>query len=145
MDSTKINDERSPIHKKVSITIICNRDYKTTKIFCYAKFDSEILVLKNAYRDDYDIRANNVMSMSTQEQERIQKDRVEIISKVEHEVITPEAKQILEDNRKRLAEKQKSESLSKKNMQIYIKLDKETNTTDKKDLQNVVINLVVQH
>lgn len=97
----------------------------------------EILVLKNAYRDEYDIRANNVMSMSTQEQERIQKDRVEIISKVERDVITPEAKQILEDNRKKLAEKQKSEQLSKKNMQIYIKLDKETNTTDKKDLQNV--------
>ena len=97
----------------------------------------EILILKNAYRDEYEMKANNVMSLSTEEQERIQQDRAKIITQVEHEVITPEAKMLLEENRKKLIEKQKSEKLSKKNMQIYIKLDKETNSTDKKDLPNV--------
>ena len=97
----------------------------------------EILILKNSYRDEYEVKANNVMSMSTEEQERIQKDREKIITQVEHDVITPEAKLLLEENKKRLIQKQKSEKLSKKNMQIYIKLDKETNSTDKKDLPKV--------
>ncbi len=97
----------------------------------------EIFILKNSYRDEYDRKANNVMSLSTEEQQRIQKDRAEVISKVEHEALTPEARKLLEENRMRLAKKQKSEKLSKNNMQIYIKLDNETNTTEKNDLPKV--------
>ena len=97
----------------------------------------EIFILKNGYRDEYDKNANNVMSLSTAEQERIQKDRAQIINKVEQEALTPEARKLLEDNKKRLAQRQKSEKLSKNNMQIYIKLDNETNATNKSDLPKV--------
>ena len=97
----------------------------------------EILVVKNSYKDDYEKKANNVMSMTKEEQERIQKDREEVINKVESEVITPEARALLENNKKKLIERQKSEKLSKKNMQIYIKLDKETSNTEKSELPQV--------
>ncbi len=94
----------------------------------------EILVVKNSYRDDYELKANNVMSLTTEQQEKIQKDRAEIINKVEKEAMSPEARQLLQENRKKLIQKQKSEKLSKKNMQIYIKLENENNAEDKSDL-----------
>lgn len=94
----------------------------------------EIFILKNGYRDEYDKKANNVMSLSSEEQKRIQKDRAEIINKVEHEALSPEVRKLLEENRIKLAQKQKSEKLSKDNMQVYIKLDNEVNATQKTDL-----------
>ena len=48
--------------------------------------------------------------------------------------MSPEARQLLQENRKKLIQKQKSEKLSKKNMQIYIKLENENNAEDKSDL-----------
>ena len=97
----------------------------------------EIFILKNSYRDDYDQKANNVMSLSTEEQEKIQKDRAAVINKVEHEALSLEARQLLAENRKKLVQKQKSEKLSKNNMQIYIKLDNETNASSKNDLPKI--------
>ena len=85
----------------------------------------EILIVKNGYRDDYELKANNVMSLSTEEQDKIQKDRAEIIKKVETEAISPEARKMLEENRRKLAAKQTSNKLSKKNMQVYINLDED--------------------
>ena len=83
----------------------------------------EILIVKNSYKDDYELKANNVMSLSTEEQEKIQKDRTDIIRKVEKEAISPEARKLLENNKKKLAAKQTSNKLSKKNMQVYINID----------------------
>lgn len=91
----------------------------------------EILIVKNSYRDEYEQKANNVMSLSTAEQEKIQKDRAEVITKVEHEAISPEARKMLENNRKKLAAKQKSNKLSKKNMQLYINLENDTKQENK--------------
>ena len=94
----------------------------------------EILIVKNRYKDDYELKSNNAMNLTTAEQESIQKDRLEIINKVESEAISPEARAMLENNRKKLIEKQKSEKLSKKNMELYIKLDNEAKPESKIEL-----------
>ena len=49
---------------------------------------------------------------------------VERINQVEKDAISPAARKLLEENRQKLVEKQKSEKLSKKNMEIYINLEK---------------------
>ena len=104
----------------------------------------EILIVKNRYKDDYELKANNAMSLTTAQQEKIQKDRLEVITKVEKEALTPEAIKMIEDNRKKLIAKQKSEKLSKQNMEIYINLDndkKSDTKTDLPDIENRVIKL----
>jgi len=94
----------------------------------------EILIVKNKYKDDYELKANNAMKLTTAEQEKIQKDRLEIISKVESETMSSEAAKMLEDNRKKLIDKQKSEKLSKQNMELYINLERETPANTKFNL-----------
>ena len=112
----------------------------------------EILIVKNSYKDDYELKTNNVMSLSTEEQEKIQKDRAQVIKKVEGEALSPEARKLLENNKKKLAAKQTSNKLSNKNMQVYINLDENTqndahkdnkteNKTDKPKNQERVIKL----
>ena len=104
----------------------------------------EILILKNIYKDEYENTAQNIINIPKSEQDRIQRDREEIINQVEKEALTPEARKMLAENRKKLANKQKSDKLSKKNKQIYINLDNETQQEDKKDLpqiENRVIEL----
>jgi len=96
----------------------------------------EILIVKNRYKDEYESRANNAISLSKAEQEKIQKDRLEVITQVEHDAISPAARELLEANRRRLAARQKSEKLSKKNMQIYINLEKDSGSTDRSDIMN---------
>jgi len=92
------------------------------------------------------------MSLSTEEQEKIQKDRAQVIKKVEGEALSPEARKLLENNKKKLAAQQTSNKLSKKNMQVYINLDENTqndahkdnkteNKTDKPKNQERVIKL----
>ena len=98
----------------------------------------EILIVKNSLKDEYERKAANVMSFSKEEQERIQKERMEIIKTVEKNSLSPEARQLLENNRKKLLSRQKSEKLSDKNMQIYINLDKESDATQSSDLPKVV-------
>ena len=85
----------------------------------------EILVVKNRYKDDYETKANIATSLSKAEQEKIQKDRMEVINTVEKDSISPAAKKLLEENRQKQVQKQKSEKLNKKNMDLYINLDKE--------------------
>lgn len=97
----------------------------------------EILIVKNRYKDDYELKANNAMSLTTEQQEKIQKDRMEIIYKVEKEAISPEARKMLESNRKKLIARQKSEKLSNKNMQIYINLEKDTEKEEQSNMPNV--------
>ena len=97
----------------------------------------EILIVKNRYKDDYENKAHNAISLSKAEQERIQKDRLEVINQVEKDAISPAARKLLEENRQKLVEKQKSEKLSKKNMEIYIKLDNQPKQNDGHELPNI--------
>lgn len=78
----------------------------------------EILILKNSYKNSYENSKSTTMTLSKSEQDKIQKQRMDIISKVEENSISPAAKKLLEDNKKRI-EKQKSEKLSSQNMEIY--------------------------
>ena len=65
------------------------------------------------------------MNLTKAQQDAIQRQRAEIIKKVEGDSISLAAKKLLEENRKRI-EKQKSDKLSKKNKDLYINLNKET-------------------
>jgi len=87
----------------------------------------EILIVKNRYKDEYELKSNNANNLSKAQQEKMQKDRQEVINQVEKDSISPAAKQLLEENKKRLIQKQKSEKLSKENMSIYINLENEEN------------------
>ena len=84
----------------------------------------EILIMKNKYRRDFETSNDNTMKLTKAEQEAIQKQREQIISKIEGDAISPAARKLLEENQQRI-EKQKSEKLSKKNMELYVNLDKE--------------------
>ena len=102
----------------------------------------EILIVKNRYKDDFEAQAHNAISLSKSEQERIQKDRLDVINQVEKDAISPAARKLLEENRQKLVEKQKSEKLSKKNMEIYINLEKETpQDSDMPNVEKKVIKL----
>lgn len=89
----------------------------------------EILIVKNRYKDAMETRALNAISLSKAEQENIQKQREQVIKLVERDSISPAARQLLEENRRKIISKQKSEKLSDKNMELYIKLDN-SNTND---------------
>ena len=86
----------------------------------------EILILKNKYKRDFETNNDNTLKLTKAQQEAIQKQREEVIRAVEGDSISPAAKKLLEDNRKRMIAKQKSEKLSKKNMEVYINLDNNT-------------------
>lgn len=103
----------------------------------------EILVLKNAYKDEYENTAQNIVNIPKHEQDRIQRDREEIINQVEKEALTPEARKMLAENRKKLANKQKSDKLSKKNKQLYIDLENEPpkDNNGMPEVENRVIEL----
>ena len=103
----------------------------------------EILVLKNSYNNSYENRGHNALTLSKKEQEEIQKKRIAIINKVERDSISPAARKLLEENKQRMIERQKSEKLSKKNMDLYIKLEKETdkNNSDMPEIEQKVIKL----
>ena len=74
----------------------------------------------------------SAMSLSKKQQEEIQKQRERIISQVEQDSISPAAKKLLEENRFRI-QKQKSEKLSDKNLDLYINIDKEAQKKNKND------------
>ena len=103
----------------------------------------EILILKNSYNNSFENRGRSALALSKSEQEKIQKQREQIISQVEKDSISPAARKLLEENRKKLLEKQKSEKLSKKNMDVYIKLEKTpaNNIEDLPAMEHRVIEL----
>lgn len=101
----------------------------------------EILILKNSYNNSFENRGNTPLTLSKAEQERIQKQRQNIINQVEKDSLSPAAKKLLEENRQRMIEKQKSEKLSKKNMDVYIKLDEPIKDSDIPKTENRVIKL----
>ncbi len=91
----------------------------------------EILVMKNKYRRDFETRNDNTMKLTKSQQEAIQRQRQEVIRQVEGDSISPAARKLLEENRNRLRiQRQKSEKLSDRNMELYINLGKETDKDD---------------
>ena len=86
----------------------------------------EILILKNKYKRQFETQNDNTLKLSKSQQEAIQKERQRVIKMVEGDSISPAARKLLEENQKRI-QKQKSEKLSKKNMELYVNLEKEEN------------------
>ena len=88
----------------------------------------EILILKNKYAREFDTRHDKTMQLTKTQQEQIQRQRTAIIKAVEGDVISPAARKLLEENRQRVIARQKSEKLSKKNMELYVNLKQESDT-----------------
>lgn len=86
----------------------------------------EILILKNKYKRQFETQNDNTMKLTKVQQEAIQKERQRIIKAVEGDSISPAARKLLEDNRKRI-QTQKSEKLSKSNMELYINIEDNKN------------------
>ncbi len=89
----------------------------------------EILILKNKYKNQFGTRNDNTLRLTKNEQDKIQRQREEIIKTVEGDSISLAARKLLEENRDRIA-KQKQEKLSNRKMELYINLDNETNTEE---------------
>ena len=87
----------------------------------------EVLILKNKYKNQFGAKNDFMMNLTKAQQDAIQKQRAEIIKKVEGDSISLAAQKLLEENKKRIA-KQKSEKLSKRNMELYVNIEE-----DKKD------------
>lgn len=103
----------------------------------------EILILKNSYKNSYENSKTLALNLTKAEQDKIQKERLNVIKTVEGDALSPAARKLLEDNRQRMVEKQKSNKLSKKNMDVYIKLDSEPsdNTFEMPKMEQKVIKL----
>lgn len=86
----------------------------------------EILILKNKYKRQFETQNDNTMKLTKVQQEAIQKERQRIIKAIEGDSISPAARKLLEDNRKRI-QTQKSEKLSKSNMELYINIEDNKN------------------
>ena len=100
----------------------------------------EILILKNSYNNSYENRGRSALSLSKSEQEKIQKIRQNVITQVENDSISPAARKLLEENKQKLIDKQQSETLSKKNMELYINLENESRD-DELETERKVIKL----
>ena len=91
----------------------------------------EILILKNKYKNQFATQNDSALSLSKAQQDEIQRQREQIIKTVEGDSISLAAKKLLEENRARLAkERQKSEKLSKKNMELYVNIEPENGNKD---------------
>ncbi len=104
----------------------------------------EILIMKNKYKRDFETRNDNTMKLTKAQQEAIQRQRQEVIRQVEGDSISPAARKLLEENRNRLRiQRQKSEKLSDRNMELYINLGKETDNNNDimPDIERRVIKL----
>ena len=86
----------------------------------------EILIMKNKYSRQFETRNDMTMKLTKAQQEQIQAQRAAIIKAVEGDSISPAARKLLEDNKKRIIARQKSEKLSRKSMELYVNIDKET-------------------
>lgn len=102
----------------------------------------EILILKNKYKNQFGAKNDYTLNLTKAQQDKIQEQRAKIIKTVEGDSISPAARKLLEDNRARI-EKQKSEKLSKKNMELYINLDNENKgaDSDMPEIERPVIRL----
>lgn len=104
----------------------------------------EILILKNKYKSQFGAKNDYSLSLSKAQQDAIQKQRENIIKTVEGDSISLAARKLLEEahNRKQI-EKQKSEKLSKRNMELYVNLEPEEKSSDYEmpSVKNRVIKL----
>lgn len=101
----------------------------------------EILILKNKYKNALETTKDNTLNLSKSQQEKIQNERARIIKTVEGDSMSTAAKQLLEENKKRI-NSQKSEKLSKKNMELYINIeDSSTNNDSMPKIEKKVIKL----
>ena len=101
----------------------------------------EILILKNKYKNLFGTKESSTFNLTKAEQDKIQRQREAIIKKVEGDSISLAAKKLLEDNKKRI-QKQKSEKLSKSNMELYINLeDEKQEANDMPKIEKRVIKL----
>lgn len=89
----------------------------------------EILILKNKYKNQFGAKNDYTKSLTKAQQDAIQEQRARIIKTVEGDSISLAARKLLEDNQKRI-EQQKSEKLSKKNMELYINIENENKDQD---------------
>ena len=89
----------------------------------------EILILKNKYKRQFGAKNDFTMNLTKAQQDEIQRKRAEIIKDVEGNSISLAAQKLLEENRKRI-QKQKSEKLSKRNMELYVNIGEETKDSD---------------
>ena len=89
----------------------------------------EILILKNKYKNQFGAKNDYTTSLTKAQQDAIQEQRAQIIKTVEGDSISLAARKLLEDNQKRI-EQQKSEKLSKKNMELYINIENENKDQD---------------
>lgn len=99
----------------------------------------EILILKNKYKNQYGTKNDFTLNLTKAQQDEIQKQRMKIIEAVEGDSISMAAKKLLEENKKRIA-KQKSEKLSKKNMNLYVNIE-DKNDADMPSIEKKVIKL----
>ena len=68
--------------------------------------------------------AVNFVKLTKAQQDEIQRQRAEIIKTVEGDSISLAARKLLNDNKKRIEkEKQKSEKLSRRNMELYVNIE----------------------
>lgn len=96
----------------------------------------EILILKNKYKAQFGSKHDTTLNLTRAQQEEIQKRRENIIKTIEGDSISPAAKKLLEENQKRIA-KQKSEKLSKKNMELYVNIEKERKAGKDNDMPKI--------
>lgn len=89
----------------------------------------EVLILKNKYKNQLGNRKDFTLNLTKAQQDEIQRQRELIIKKVEGDSISLAARKLLNDNKKRI-DKQKSEKLSRKNMELYINLENENKGAD---------------
>ena len=95
----------------------------------------EILILKNKYKN-FGPRNDASLNLTKAQQEEIQKKRAAIIKDVEGDSISLAARKLLEENKKRI-KKQKSEKLSQKNMDIYVKIESEYDNANDKSMSQI--------
>lgn len=84
----------------------------------------EILILKNKLKSQFGVKNDITKNLTKKQQEEIQDQRAKIIKTVEGDSVSLAARKLLDENKKRV-EQQKSEKLSKKNMELYVNIDKE--------------------
>lgn len=89
----------------------------------------EILILKNKYKSQFSSQKDPGLNLSKKQQEAIQAQRAEIIKTVEGDSISLAARKLLNENKKKI-EAQKSEKLSKRNMELYVNLENENKTDE---------------
>ena len=102
----------------------------------------EILILKNKYKQHFGPKYDFTMNLTKAQQDEIQRQRSEIIKKVEGDSISLAARKLLNDNKERI-QKQKSEKLSKRNMELYVNLEdeKDDKNSDLPQVEKRVIKL----